>query len=196
MSKTNPTALLLLDLQNEMVNPKGKVGGGGLAKVVAERGVLDNAARALGIARDRNMPIVHVRVGFRSDYADLLSVAARIEGLKKNKAAILGTWGTDFPEQLAPAENEMVVTKQCVNPFFGTNLLNWFAQKGIRKLVIGGVVTNLVVEATARAGDDAGFAMCVLEDCCAAPNPEWHRFAIENMLPLFAEISSSEAFAG
>ena len=28
-------ALLLLDLQNEMVDPKGKIGGDGLAKIVS-----------------------------------------------------------------------------------------------------------------------------------------------------------------
>lgn len=195
MSEQHNTALLLLDLQNEMVDPKGKIGGGGLAKVVEERGVLDNAARALAGARDRGLRVVHVRLGFRPDYADALSVAPRIEKLKANGAAQLGSWGTEFPEKLAPATNELVVTKQCVNPFFNTGLLNWLLAKGVRKLVIGGVVTNLVVEATARAGDDAGFAMCVLEDCCAAPSAEWHRFSIENMLPLFAEISSSTVFA-
>ena len=40
------TALLLLDLQNEMVDPAGKVGAHGLAAVVAERKVLANAAQA------------------------------------------------------------------------------------------------------------------------------------------------------
>ncbi len=37
------SALLLLDLQNEMVDPKGKVGAHGLAKIVEDRGVLENA---------------------------------------------------------------------------------------------------------------------------------------------------------
>ena len=37
------SALLLLDLQNEMVDPKGKVGAHGLAKIVEDRGVLVNA---------------------------------------------------------------------------------------------------------------------------------------------------------
>jgi nicotinamidase-related amidase len=58
------------------------------------------------------------------------------------------------------------------------------------------VVTNLVVESTARAADDAGFAVTVLEDLCAAPNPEWHRFSIETMLPLFATVVSSADYFG
>lgn len=195
MSDPRTTALLLLDLQNEMVDPKGKVGGGGLAKVVAERNVVENAAAALAAARKRGNPVVHVRLGFRADYLDALSVAPRIDKLKANNVAVLGTWGTEFPEALAPAAGELVVTKQCVNPFFGTNLMNWLAQSGVRHVVLGGVVTNLVVESTARAADDAGFAVTVLEDCCAAPNADWHKFAIENTLPLFGSISSSKAFA-
>ncbi|MEJ1978739.1 MAG: isochorismatase family protein [Acetobacteraceae bacterium] len=91
------SALLLLDLQNEMVDPAGKVGGGGLAKIVAERRVLDNAAKALAVAREREWLVGHVRLGFRPDYADSLSVAPRVTKLKSAGAAILGTWGCEYP---------------------------------------------------------------------------------------------------
>lgn len=190
------TALLLLDLQNEMVDPKGKVGAGGLAKVVAERGVLANARHALDAARAAQMDVVHVRLGFRADYADALSVAPRITKMKEHGAAVAGTWGTEFPELLAPRANELVITKQCVNPFFNTGLMAWLHHRKVEKLVFGGVVTNLVVEMTARAADDAGFALTVLEDCCAAPNPAWHAFSLENILPLFATVSSTKAVFG
>lgn len=190
------SALLLLDLQNEMVDPKGKVGGGGLAKVVAERQVLENAARALAAARDAGMDVVHVRLGFRADYSDALSVAPRVSKMKENKACIAGTWGTEFPEIIAPREGELIITKQCVNPFFNTGLMNWLLHRNIEKLVFGGVVTNLAVEMTARAADDAGFGLTVLEDVCAAPNPAWHAFSTENILPLFATVSSTSSVFG
>ena len=193
---TQKTALLLLDLQNEMVDAKGKVGGAGLAKVVAERGVLANARHALDAARSAKMDIVHVRLGFRPDYADALSVAPRVARMKEHGAAIAGTWGTEFPELLAPRADELVITKQCVNPFFNTGLMTWLLHRGVHKLVFGGVVTNLVVEMTARAADDAGFALTVLEDCCAAPNPAWHAFSVDNILPLFATVSSSRSVFG
>lgn len=195
-STTQKTALLLLDLQNEMVDIKGKVGGGGLAKVVAERQVLENAAHALAAARNGGIDVVHVRLGFRADYADALSVAPRVTKMKENKAAIAGTWGTEFPSVLAPLEHELIITKQCVNPFFNTGLMSWLLHHGIKKLVIGGVVTNLVVEMTARAADDAGFALTVLEDVCAAPNPAWHAFSVDNILPLFATVSTTRSVFG
>jgi len=188
-------ALLLLDLQNEMVDPRGKIGSGGLAKIVEERGVLANAVRARDLARRNNLPVVFVRLGFRADHADVLSVAPRIARLKAHGAAVLGTWGTEFPTLLAPREEDLVVTKQCVNPFYGTSLLNWLLGRRITRVVIGGVATNLVVESTARAADDAGLAVTVLEDCCASPNPTWHAFSIENMIPLFGEVSSSTTYS-
>ncbi len=181
-------------MQNEMVDAAGKVGGGGLAKVVEERGVLLRAAAVLDAARRADRVIAHVRLGFRADYADALSVAPRIARMKEHGAAILGTWGTEFPAVIAPRPEEMVFTKQCVNPFFNTGLMTWLLRRAVTRLVIGGVVTNLVVEATARAADDAGFAVVVLEDLCAAPNPAWHQFSVENMLPLFATVTNSDAF--
>jgi nicotinamidase-related amidase len=191
----NDTALLLLDLQNEMVDPLGKIGSGGLAKVAEERGILAKAARALAWARSSGHPVVFVRLGFRPDYSDALSVAPRIARLKELGAAILGTWGTEFPDAIRPQDDEFVVTKQCVNPFYNTGLLNWLLHCKIDRIVIGGVVTNLVVEATARAADDAGLAVTVLEDVCAAPNAEWHRFSTQNILPLFATVTTSDTLA-
>ncbi len=188
------TALLLLDLQNDVVDAKGKIGAGGLARAVEERGVLLKASHVLEAARAHGLTVAHVRLGFRADYADALSVAPRIARLKQAKAAILGTWGTEFPEAVAPRPEEVVVTKQCVNPFFNTGLLTWLMRRGISRLVLCGVATNLVVETTARYADDAGFAVTVLEDCCASPSAEWHRFAVENILPLFGEVISSETF--
>ena len=97
---------------------------------------------------------------------------------------------------IAPLENELVITKQCVNPFFNTGLMSWLLHRRVEKLVFGGVVTNLAVEMTARAAPDAGFALTVLEDCCAAPNPAWHAFSVDNILPLFATVSSTKNVFG
>nr|WP_087574942.1 isochorismatase family cysteine hydrolase [Sphingomonas sp. CDS-1] len=188
------SALLLLDLQNEMVDPKGKVGAHGLAKIVEERGVLANARRCLDAARSAGMAVVHVRLGFRPDYADCLSVAARIGGLKSNRAAIVGEFGTEFHPDVAPTDGELVITKQCVNPFFNTGLMTWLMQKGIKRLYMGGVATHLVVESTARFADDAGFAPVVIEDICAAPNPTLHDHFITMIAPTVGTVSDSDQF--
>jgi biuret amidohydrolase len=188
------SALLLLDLQNEMVDPKGKVGAHGLAKIVEEKGVLTNAKSCLEAARAAGMAVVHVRLGFRPDYSDCLSVAARIAGLKNNKAAIVGEFGTEFHPMVAPLDGELIITKQCVNPFFNTGLMTWLMQNGIKRLYMGGVATHLVVESTARFADDAGFAPVVIEDICAAPNPVLHDHFITMIAPAVGTVSNTADF--
>ena len=188
------SALLLLDLQNEMVDPNGKVGAHGLAKIVEDRGVLVNAKRCLDSARKAGMAVVHVRLGFRSDYADCLSVAARIGGLKNNRAAIVGEFGTEFHPMVAPLDGELIITKQCVNPFFNTGLMTWLMQNGIKRLYMGGVATHLVVESTARFADDAGFAPVVIEDICAAPNPALHDHFIAMIAPALGTVGTTADF--
>ena len=188
------SALILLDLQNEMVDPAGKVGAHGLAQIVKERGVLVNAKRCLEAARDAGIAIVHVRLGFRPDYADCLSVAARIGGLKSNRAAIVGEFGTEFHPMVAPLDGELVITKQCVNPFFNTGLMTWLMQTGIKRLYLGGVATHLVVESSARFADDAGFAPVVIEDVCAAPNPALHDHFITKIAPAVGTVTNTEGF--
>ena len=183
-------ALILLDLQNEMVSTPAQGEPSPLAKAAQQRKVVEAAARALAAFRNTNRPVFHVRLGFRQDYADSLSVAPRIARLKQNRAAILGTWGSEFPPALQPAEGEFVVTKACVNPFFNTNLLSLLHKHGVTEVVLGGVATHMAVESTARYADDAGFAVTVLEDCCAVANPAWHQHSIENILPLFGRVTS------
>lgn len=188
------TALLLLDLQNDIVSPEGKLGRHGLAAQAEKRGVLRNAAAALAAFRAKKLPVAHVRLAFRKDYLDALSVAPRIAKLKEAGAAQAGTWGTEFLPQVAPAEGELVINKQCVSPFFNTGLYAWLARHQIRTLVLGGVATNAVVESSARFADDAGFAVVVLEDCCSSVSDEMHEFAVTKTLPMFARVVKSAEY--
>lgn len=188
------SALVLLDLQNEMVHEDGKIGTYGLARIVEKKGVLTNAARALAAAREASLAIVHVRLGFRADYADCLSVAARIGGLKANKAAIVGEWGSEFHADVSPVDGELIITKQCVNPFFNTGLMTWLMQNGIKRLFLGGVATHLVVESAARFADDAGFAPVIIEDLCAAPNQALHDHTIRLIGPTVGSVTDVDGF--
>jgi nicotinamidase-related amidase len=186
------TALLVLDVQNELVDPKGKVGAAGLAKIVAERNVLANLKALIAKARSKAWRIVYVGLGYREDYADVLSVAPRITKMRENKIAVAGSWGAEFHPEIAPVLGDMVFRKQCVNPFFGTPLLAWLRRHGIANLYLTGTATNLVVESATRYADDAGFAVAVVEDCCASPNQVWHDFTVTNILPLFGRVVRSQ----
>jgi nicotinamidase-related amidase len=180
------------DVQNDLVDPKGKVGAGGLAKIVAERNLLSNLKALIASVRGKGWPVVYVGLGYREDYRDVLSVAPRIAKARESKVAVRGEWGAEFHPDIAPQDGDIVFYKQWVNPFFGTPLLEWLRRNGVDSLLIAGTATNLVVESAARYADDAGFAVSVVEDCCASPNPAWHEFAVTQILPVFGKVISSK----
>jgi biuret amidohydrolase len=173
-------------VQNDLVDTKGKLGAGGLAKIVADRNVLANLEAFIANA-SKGWPVVHVGPRYREDYQDVLSVAPRIGKPRENKVAVRGQCGAEFQQDVAPKAQDTVFCKECVNPFFGTPLLEWLRRNGISCLYIAGTATNLVVESAARHADDAGLAVSVVEDCCASPNAAWHEFAITQILPVFGK---------
>ena len=72
--------------------------------------------------------------------------------------------------------------------------MNWLIRYAVEEIVIFGVSTNQVVEATARHADDLGLIVTVLDDCSASANEELHRFATEKILPIFGNVVPSEQF--
>ena len=65
-------AVLALHYQNDVLHPEGKIRVGLDADGVVRQRVLRGAADLLDGARSHGLPIVHVRIAFRPDYADLL----------------------------------------------------------------------------------------------------------------------------
>ena len=188
------TALLVLDVQNELVDPAGKVGSQGFAKVVEQRDLLRKTAAVIAAMRAKQQPVAYVNVGFRADYADAISRSKRLAHLKEKQAIVIGSWGLQFPEAIAPLPGEIVYTKRAVSPFFNTGLETWLHRHGVTTLALCGVYTHMVVDSAARHADDAGFVVKVLEDCCASPDPELHRVECEKILPLFGSVMQSAEF--
>jgi nicotinamidase-related amidase len=191
---TAGTALIVIDVQNDLVDPAGKALHAGFADVVAQRGIIAKIRAVLDAMRAEKLPVVFIRVGFRADYADAISQSARLARLKKKNALIIGTWGLEFPEAIKPLAEEMIYTKRAVNPFFNTGLLTWLRAHGVDTVALAGVYTHQAVDSTARYADDCGFVVKVLEDCCASPDPELHRVECEKILPLYGDVISSSEF--
>lgn len=146
----------------------------------------------LASVRGKGWPVVYSGLSFREDYQDVLSVAPRITKARESKVAVRGEWGAELHPDIAPRVGDIVFYKQSINPFFGTPLLEWLRRNGVGNLLIAGNATNLVVESAARYVDDAGFAVSVVENCCASPNPVWHEFAVTQILPVFGKVITSK----
>ncbi len=93
---------------------------------------------------------------------------------------------------MAPREGEPVVTKRSVRAFAGSDLSHLLSASGITTLLLSGVVTNFVVEGTAREGVGRGYTVLKEGDCCASMSQEAHDAALNTALPFLTTITTSE----
>ncbi|MFA5596965.1 MAG: cysteine hydrolase [Pusillimonas sp.] len=186
-------AVLALHYQNEVLHPDGKIRVGVNDESVRER-VLDGAARLLAMAREHQVPLIHVRIAFRPDYADCPRNTPIFRKTVELGAVKDGEWGAEFmvPFQPLANENEFVVTHQRISAFAGTCLENLLRMLDVRHLVVGGVATHSVVEHTVREATDKGYEVTIAADACAAGSAEFHDAALRS-LAFIAEVSDVAA---
>ena len=75
--------------------------------------------------------------------------------------------GFEIHKNVEPLSYEKGITKEEVNSFQGTDLLEYLKSNKISRLVIIGMQTQMCVEAAIRAGHDFGFECVVISDACA-----------------------------
>ncbi|MFF7059565.1 cysteine hydrolase family protein [Achromobacter spanius] len=181
---TADTAVLALHYQNDVLHPDGKIRVGLDADNGARQRLLDSAAALLDGARAQAMPIVHVRIAFRPDYADLLPNCAIFRNVAAIGAVPEGQWGSEFYDGLQPlagSPREFIVKHTRISAFYGTPLEETLRVIGARRLVVAGVATHSVVEGTVRHAADIGFDVMVAEDACASADPAVHEASLASM---------------
>lgn len=178
--------LILMDFQRGIVD--GAERSGALA--------VEAAARALTAARDRGMPVVHVRVAFRPGYPEIppanrAFAPIREAGESMTEASPL----TAIVPELAPLPGEPVVTKRRIGAFSGSDLD--VVLRGLRAdhLVLAGITTSGVVLSTVRYAGDLDYGLTVLFDACADHDPEVHRVLLRKVIPRQARVVTIDEWA-
>ncbi|MFC5459290.1 cysteine hydrolase family protein [Massilia niabensis] len=175
------TAVLALHYQNDVLHEDGKIKVGLREGSTRRAGVIAAARAMIGASRACGVPVVHVRVAYRPDYADLLQNAPIFRNVAASGAVIEDTWGARFHDGLEPLPGEFVVKHARINAFYGSSLNVVLQALGVRRLVVAGVATHSVVETTVRHAVDAGFEVLVNSDACAAGAPEAHDASLASM---------------
>ncbi|MGE8614715.1 MAG: cysteine hydrolase family protein [Achromobacter veterisilvae] len=177
-------AVLALHYQNDVLHPDGKIRVGLDADGTARKRLLERASALLTGARAAGLPIVHVRIAFRPDYADLLANCDIFRNVAAIGAVAEGQWGSAFYEGLQPlsgSKREFVVKHTRISAFYGTPLEETLRVLGARRLVVAGVATHSVVEGTVRHAADIGFDVMVAQDACASADPAVHEASLASM---------------
>ncbi|MFK7763266.1 MAG: isochorismatase family protein [Roseobacter sp.] len=187
------TALILQDLQNDVMIQGGAFAETGSPLHAKTQNVVANAKRLAEAARARGVMVIHVWMVCEPGHPYLAQHAALMQGLKAENALVRGTWGVEPAPGLAPQQGDLVVEKMSMSAW-ETSRLEAYLHHGGRDTIINcGSWTNMSVEHTARTGADKGFHMIVPEDACSTMNDDWHRASINYGMQNVATVTRTDA---
>lgn len=176
------TALLLIDMQHDFVEPDGLFGRLGIDLSMYER-TRPRLAYLLAEARAHGVLVVHVQntalPGRRSDspaqirFNMRMHEAAQLPGTAL-RYTVPETPGHAFVTELAPQPDEVVVPKYRSSGFWGTNLEQVLRSNGIKTVVVGGCTTEGCVESTARDAMFTDHYVVIAEDCVGSDDKAQH----------------------
>lgn len=149
------TALVIVDMQNDFVDPRGSL------SVPGARETVPAIARLRDLARANDMPIVVTQ-----DWHDKEDPEFALWG----PHAIAGTWGAEVVPELAPGPRDPVILirKLRYDAFYDTPLEDELRRRRIESLIVTGTVSNICVLHTAGSAALRWFRIIVPVDAVSA----------------------------
>ena len=176
------SALIIQDLQNDIVGEGGAFADSGAPAHAASQNVVEKVKTLAAAAREAGMPVVHIHYIVEAGAQGLKLNAPLFRGVKDTGALERGSWGAAPVPGLEPQEGDFVVEKMRMNGFYATTLETLLRGLGADTIVISGAWTNMSIEHTARHGADAGFEVVVVSDGTSTVNDEWHNVGLNYAL--------------
>jgi len=178
-------AILVIDMQGNMLGSKvpllkamdeflGACGDVGWKAV-------RNSKKLLAVSREKHVPIIYFIVQFESEMLkDFYVNTAKISpGYRAFcETCVPGHKATLIPEEIAPQEGDLVVTKWADSPFTPPKFLRLITPLGIDTFIVIGGSTSGCVRSTVQGCRDYGFSVAVVEDCVFDRIEGLHKFAL------------------
>src|ERR1700687_15421 len=186
------TALIIQDLQNDVITEGGAFASSGAPAHAKQQNVVEKVKQLATAMRKAGGVVIHIHYIVEPGAPGLKLNAPLFRGLAESKAVVRGTWGAAAVDGLAPQKGDIVAEKMRVNAFHGTKLDSILQGCGIDSLVITGAWTNFSIEHTARHGADAGYEIVVATDGTSTIDDAWQNAGINFALQNIADRLSCE----
>ena len=174
------TALLVIDFQNEYFSGKMPIPDG--------KAALHNAKRLIEMADASSMPVFHV------------------QHVTPAGAPIFAEDGStvSFHADIQPAANHAVVRKSSVSVFPTTDIDAQLKAKGIKTLIVSGLMTHACVAGATRDAVPLGYDVIVADDACATrdldgadgktvPHALLHQASLASLADTFADVQTTDS---
>jgi ureidoacrylate peracid hydrolase len=179
-------ALLIIDVQNYTARPDG-----GEYRDLSERDIeerfgfffrmlaetaLPNLQRLQAACRTGGIEVLYTVIESLTEDGRDRSLDYKISGLHVPK----GSSDARVLDAIAPAEDEIVISKTSSSPFVSTNIDYVLRNLGVRSLVIAGILTDQCIDSAARDACDLGYLVTIATDACATHSRERHEWSLRN----------------
>lgn len=185
------TAILTLDIINEICHPDGKIAR--YPERIAKNKIIEKINALTNWGREQNHLIIHVRVGFNAHYHDSSTRSPVFKNAKKNEALNLSEWGGQFCDTLEIEPNDIQVVKHRISAFYGTDLDLILRTNQVDSLILTGVATNNAVELTAREAHDRDYLVQIIEDVTECASDEEQQASL-HFLERIATCTKADSF--
>ena len=159
------TALIVVDMQNIWVHPRGA------RYLPMSEDIVPRIQELLRFCRSNGVPVIYLHTTKRKDLADagiFADIKPQTHDGDNEWSNFEGTPGAEIYEPVKPAPSDILVKKFRYSGFYGTQLENLLRALGRDTIVVTGVATNVCCDSTARDGAMRDFKVLFLSDCSAS----------------------------
>jgi gluconolactonase len=186
------TAMIIQDLQNDVITPGGAFADDGGADHAKSQNVVENVSRLAAAARSAGVPVIHVHFVVDPGAPGTKQNAGLYRAVKEANALVRGTWGAAAAEGVEPQDGDLVVEKMRTSAFYNTRLDTLLRGFGTESVIVTGAWTHMSIEHTARYGADAGYDMVVASDGTSSIDDEWHNAGLSYAVTAVARVATCD----
>lgn len=174
------TALLIMDVQNATIT-----------RLKDEKAYLDRLSNVIKIARENQLYVIYVVVGFREGFPEVSKNNKSFSTLKNGAMQMDKKESVEIPMSVSPLPEDILITKRRVSAFTGSDLEVVLRSLEVKHIILTGISTSGVVLSTLREAADKDYQISVISDCCADLDNEVQRVLTTKVFPRQAEVISS-----
>jgi nicotinamidase-related amidase len=187
---TKNTALIVVDMQNIWVHPRGS------RYLPMSEDIVPKIQELLQFCRARQVPVIYLHTTKRKDLADVgifADIKPQTHDADDEWSNFEGSPGAELYEPVKPGAGDILVKKFRYSGFYGTQLENLLRALGRDTIAITGVATNVCCDSTARDGAMRDFKVLFLSDCNASFSQEEQAATLNNFDKHFGVVTDSQA---
>lgn len=192
------TVVMVHDMQNDFLAEGGSLFKAG-EKVNVSR-ILQPMVEFVDVARQNQVNVMY------TNYTDLPEFGSYDDPMTSKRwamvsnpaeqghanPAVIGTWGCQTIDELAPKEGEIVINKYRTNTFINSNFELVLRSNSSKTIIHTGIATEIGILPTAWQAVSIGFFPIVPRDLVGPRQPQFHDDAMKFLERLVWVVDSSE----